>query len=308
MPKFSIAISVFNKEKYISNTIKSVLNQTFNDFEIVILNDGSTDNSESEILAFKDPRIKYFSEENQGAGAGRNYIINKATGEYIALLDADDIWYSFYLEEQNELIKKYPEEVVFSTSQEVLRNNQVYPRIYKTLLKEGESGILDYFKSSKQDSIIHSSSVVIRKDFFNKVGGFNPNIKSGQDTDLWIRIGLKRKVVFSTKICTKYIYIPNSLFRSTNSISQKIDLSPYESFEKNNNDLKVFLDLNRYSLALQAKVWRENGISKKIISKIDKNNLNWKQKLLLKCNRNTLVFLKNTQGFLKKWFRASAFS
>lgn len=307
MPKFSVVISVFNKEKLISNTLQSVLSQSFKDFEVIILNDGSTDNSESEILAFKDSRIKYFSEENQGAGAGRNYVINKATGEYIALLDADDIWYSFYLEAQNELIKKYPKEVVFSTSQEVFRNNKVYPRVYKTSLKEGKSGILDYFKSSKLDSIIHSSSVVIKKDFFNEVGKFNPNIKSGQDTDLWIRIGLKRSVVFSTKICSKYIYTPNSLFRSTSSISQKIDLSPYEVLESGNKEFKIFLDLNRYSLALQAKVWGDQENFNKIISKLDFKNLNKKQRFLLKRNKSTLIVLKKIQEFLNKWIKISAF-
>ena len=308
MPKFSVVISVFNKEKYISDTIESILNQTFEDFEIVILNDGSTDASESKILEFKDTRIRYYSEKNQGAGAGRNYVINKAIGEYIALLDADDIWYPFYLEEQNRLIKKYPNEAVFSTAQEISRNNKLQPRAYSIALKENESGVLDYFESSKLDSIIHSSSVVINRELLINIGGFNPKIKSGQDTDLWIRIGLKRKVVFSTKICSRYLFIPNSLFRSTKSMNEKIDLSPYEIYEKENKGLKVFLDLNRYSLALQAKAWGDDENFKRLKSKIDISNLNNKQRFLLKCNRPILMVLKKTQGFLKNWFRVSAFS
>ncbi len=308
MLRFSVVISVFNKEKHISNTLHSVLSQTFEDFEIVILNDGSTDNSESEILSFKDSRIRYYSEKNQGAGAGRNFVIKKAKGDYIALLDADDIWYPYYLEEQNLLINKYSNEVVFSTAQEIIRNNNNFPRNYSIQLKKGESGLLNYFKSSKLDSIIHSSSVVIKKDFLIKLGGFNPNIKSGQDTDLWIRIGLEKNVAFSTRICSKYNFIPNSLFRSTNSISQKIDLTPYEIFEKDNTDLKTFLDLNRYSLALQSKIWGDHENFKKLKLKIDENNLNKKQLFLLKCNRQTLKILKKTQEFLKNWFKVSAFS
>src|SRR5690606_21977683 len=104
MFKFSVVISVFNKEKYIAETLKSVLNQTFTDFEIIILNDGSMDNSQAEILKFDDPRIKYFSQRNQGAAAARNEAIQKAENDYIALLDADDYWYPFYLEEQKKSI------------------------------------------------------------------------------------------------------------------------------------------------------------------------------------------------------------
>lgn len=308
MPRFSVVISVFNKEKYISNTLHSVLNQTFEDFEIVILNDGSTDNSESEILAFKDSRIRYYSEKNQGAGAGRNYVIEKAKGDYIALLDADDIWYPFYLEEQNRLIEKYPKEVVFSTAQEILRNNKLQPRTYSIGLKDEEFGVLDYFESSKLDSIIHSSSVIIEKGFLNTIGGFNPEIKSGQDTDLWIRIGLKRNVVFSLKICSRYLFISNSLFRSTTSMNQKIDLRPYEIYEKENKGLKVFLDLNRYSLAIQAKIWGDDENFKKLKSQIDVSNLNKKQRFLLKCSKPTLKVLKKTQEYLKNWFKVSAFS
>jgi len=308
VPKFSVVISVYNKEKYISETIKGVLSQTFNDFEIVILNDGSTDKSEDVILTFTDPRIRYFSEKNQGAGAGRNYVINKAKGDYIALLDADDFWFPFYLEEQNRLINKYPNETVFATAQEIIRKNKSYPRIYSIPLKNEEDGVLNYFKSSKLDSIIHSSAVIIKKPLFKIVGLFNPTIKSGQDTDLWIRIGIETPIVFSTKICSQYLFIPNSLFRSTSSLKQKIDLTPYEVFENSNPDLKMFLDLNRYSLALQAKLWGDKESYSRLISKIDLKNLNKKQQFLLKQNIYILKSLKSLQSFLKRWFKVSAFS
>ncbi len=307
MPKFSVVISVYNKERYISKTIRSVLSQTFADFEIIILNDGSTDKSEDEILSFSDSRIYYFSEKNQGAGAGRNFVINKAKGDYIALLDADDVWFPFYLEEQNRLINKYPNEVVFATSQEIIRNNKKFPRTYSISLKINEDGILNYFKSSKLDSIIHSSSVVIKQNLFKTVGLFNPAIKSGQDTDLWIRIGIETPIVFSTKICSQYNFIPNSLFRSTSSLKQKIDLTPYEVYENSNPELKVFLDLNRYSLALQAKLWGDKENFSKLISKIDLKNLNKKQLFLLKQNKFILKSLKTLQNFLKRWLKVSAF-
>ena len=91
-PYFSVVISLYNKEKHIQSTIESVLAQTFVDFEIVIVNDGSIDTSETIVKSFTDNRIHYFHQENQSASAGRNAAISKATGTYIALLDADDLW------------------------------------------------------------------------------------------------------------------------------------------------------------------------------------------------------------------------
>lgn len=166
MPKFSVVISVYNKEQYIAATLQSVLDQTFQDFEIVILNDGSTDASEKEILKFKDPRISYFSEKNQGAAAGRNYVINKAKGEYIALLDADDFWLVNYLEEQYKSIKKHPNQSVFATAEAIEKSGVLSKRSYSVELVENDTVCVNYFESSYLDSILHSSSTILKKDIY----------------------------------------------------------------------------------------------------------------------------------------------
>ena len=103
MPRFSVIIPVYNKEKYLSKTIESVLQQSFLDFEIIIINDGATDSSEKIIEGFKDPRIQYIKQENQGVSAARNAGIKAANTNYIALLDADDIWKENYLEKIDAL-------------------------------------------------------------------------------------------------------------------------------------------------------------------------------------------------------------
>lgn len=90
MPFFSIIIPVFNKERFVAKTLKSVLSQSFIDFEIIIINDGSTDKSEVEILAITDERILYFLKENEGVAVARNLGIGKASADYICFLDADD--------------------------------------------------------------------------------------------------------------------------------------------------------------------------------------------------------------------------
>lgn len=300
MPKFSVVIAVFNKEKYIADTLKSVLDQTFTDFEVVILNDGSTDNCEAEILKFSDPRIRYFSKENQGASAARNFTIQQAKAEYITLMDADDYWYPFYLEEQNRLINEFPEESVFATATELKRNGKTFKSNYSVDTEKKDSVLVDYFEASQLDSILLSISTVLKKDVFEEVGWYNPNIKSGEDTDLYVRIGLKYKVVFSPKICATYILRKNSLVKAVKNFDEKANFELYEIYEKHNSALKKFLDLNRYSLCIFAKIEGNKEVFQKNLKKIDRENLNKKQRILLKQNKSVLKYLLKTKNNLEK--------
>jgi glycosyltransferase involved in cell wall biosynthesis len=300
MPKFSVVISVFNKEKYIAETLKSVLAQTFTDFEVVILNDGSTDNSEAEILKFKDPRIRYFSKENQGASAGRNFTIQQAEANYIALMDADDYWYPFYLEEQNRLLTEFPNESVFATATEIKRNRKTFKNSYSTQTFGKDSILVDYFQASQLDSVLLSISTVLKKNIFENVGWYDPKIKSGEDTDLYVRIGLKYKVVFSPKVCATYIIRKNSLFQSVKNLEEKANFEAYEIFEKDNPALKKFLDLNRYSLCILAKLEGNKEAFQKNFQKIDQENLSKKQQFLLRQNKTILKYLSKTKDNLEK--------
>ena len=300
MPKFSVVISVFNKEKYIADTLKSVLAQTFTDFEVVILNDGSTDKSEAEILKFKDPRIRYFSNENCGASAARNFTIQQTKSEYIALMDADDYWYPYYLEEQNRLLSEFPKESVFATATEINRNGKTFKNSY-SIEAEGKDAILvDYFEASQLDSILLSISTVLKKDVFENVGWYNSKIKSGEDTDLYVRIGLKYKVVFSKKFCASYMVRKNSLFQSVKNLEVKASFEAYESFEKDNPALKKFLDLNRYSLCILAKMEGNEDAFNKNFHKINRKNLSKKQRFLLQQNKTILKYMLKTKNGLEK--------
>jgi len=309
MPKFSVTIAVYNKEGHISKTLESVLAQTFTDFEVIIVNDGSTDGSEAIIKSFDDKRIRYFSQENQGAAAGRNAAIKKAAATYIALLDADDFWFPHYLEEQNRLIEKYPNEFIFATAQEIIKNNTSYPKPYSLPKGFEKEGILNYFEASSQASILHSSSTVLKKVVFDEVGFYDHSIKIEQDTDLYIRLGLKYPVVFSKRICSSYYIIENSLFRSANSLDDKEDFSSYSHLEADNPSLKKFLDLNRFSLAIFAKLKNDRAGFKRNFEKIDLSNLNKKQRLLLRLSPKSTRFLYSLKNFFERFgIRLSAFN
>tara|TARA_R110002020_G_scaffold155173_3_gene336015 strand:+ start:2080 stop:3009 length:930 start_codon:yes stop_codon:yes gene_type:complete len=300
MPKFSVVISVYNKEKYIADTLKSVLAQTFTDFEVVILNDGSTDNSEAEILKFNDPRIRYFSQENKGASAARNFTVQQAKTEYIALMDADDYWYPFYLAEQDRLTNEFPEESVFATATEIKRNGKIFKNSYSLPTIANNAVIVDYFEASQLDSVLLSISTVLKKKVFENVGWYDLKIKSGEDTDLYVRIGLKYKVVFSPKVCAIYVVRKNSLFKSVKKLEEKANFEAYEVFEKDNPALKKFLDLNRYSLCILAKMEGNKEAFKKNFQKINQENLSKKQQFLLRQNKTILKYLSKTKDNLEK--------
>jgi len=206
LPTFSIIISVYNKASHIRDTIKSVLNQTVSDYEIIIVNDASTDESDSIITSFTSEKIKYiYLKNNLGAGGARNEGIQKATGTYIALLDGDDLWKPNYLEEINLLINKFPIHRVFATKLLRESKNKIDVCQYSVDFSSNEKHLdLDFFESSYKKCILHSSSTTLHKDVFSKVGKYDTSIKSGQDTDLWIRVGLHYRVAFSTEPLVTY--------------------------------------------------------------------------------------------------------
>ncbi len=298
MPKFSIVITVYNKGKFIEQTLNRVLEQSFQDFEIIIINDGSIDNSESEIFKFKDPRIQYIKQSNQGAGAARNKAIQIASGTYIALLDADDLWELNYLEEQQKLIYKYPNESIFSCAIYTKKGNKKFIKPYS--IPTQKEGIYNYFESSLKTSILHSSSIILKKDVFEKTGYYDQTIKSGQDTDLYVRIGLHYTIVFNPSPLVIYTINPGSLWRSIKSVKDRAHFEQYKSIELENPELKKFIDINRFSLAIQAKQWNEISYFKKFKNQIDPKNLNKKQLFLLKQPRQVLFLFFKVKKTMEK--------
>lgn len=300
LPKISVAIAVYNKEEQIFSTIESVLNQTFPASEIIIVNDGSTDSSEALIRSISDKRIKYVSQENKGAAAARNEAIIHCTNNYIALLDADDIWHADFLSQIVNAIQCYPDQKVFSTGIQIEgKYNKSFPAKY-SIPEHSKIGVYNYFEGSYLSSLIYSSNVVLNKEVFEKVGYFDTEIKSGQDTDLWIRIGLKFPVVFIPKHLATYRYVPTSLSYSDIALKDKLRFNKFSEEEKNNPLLKRFLDLNRYSLAVSAKANKDSESHKNLLEAINLENLNLKQRFILKSPTWSIRAMKTLKLYLTK--------
>ena len=280
MPYFSIVIPVYNKEKFISKTIESVLNQNFTDYELIIVNDGSTDQSEAEILAFKDNRIQYFSKKNEGVAFSRNFGIEKATANYICFLDADDFWYPNFLETMYRYSLELPKQKVFAAAIEIETKNKCIPAHY-SITKKSDFEIVNFFNASQKECVLWTSSVCIHKSVFEKIGTFDTNIKHGEDTELWIRIGLQFPIVFIRKILARYVYDDKSISRNLNYFFEKYTFDKYAEEEKKNQALKKYMDLNRFSAVIKCRLNGEWRIAIDIESEIDLKNLSLKKRVLL---------------------------
>jgi glycosyltransferase involved in cell wall biosynthesis len=280
MPTFSIVIPVFNKEKFVAKTVESVLNQTFSDYEIIVINDGSTDASENIIQQFNDNRIRYFSKKNEGVAVARNYGIEKASADFICFLDADDYWFPRFLETMNQYIQKLPEQKVFACAIEIETKKKSFAATY-SIDKKSDYEIVDFFQASQKECVLWASSVCIHKSVFDKVGNFDTNIKKGEDTELWIRIGLRFPILFVNKIMAKYVYDHQSISRKWNYFFEAYTFDKYALEEKNNPKLKQYLDLNRFSAVIKCRLNGEWRIAIDIESEMDLKNLSLKKRVLL---------------------------
>ncbi|WP_066224786.1 glycosyltransferase family A protein [Formosa haliotis] len=302
-PYFSIVIPLFNKEKHIKPTIQNVLNQSFNDFEIIVVNDGSTDSSLEVVNSIKDSRLKIFSIKNQGVSFARNFGVSKINSDRIVFLDADDSWETHHLEDLFNLYQNYPDCGLYCTAYQKQLNTTIIPSTYNTIPKQDNwNGIVkDYFEASFINSIAWTSAVSIPKSAFMAVGGFNESITfgAGEDTDLWIKLALNYPVAFTNTVsATHNLFADNRISNSNTNKRQFINLDTYEAEALQNKSLKKYLDINRFAIAIQYKLAKNSAKFLSHKQKIDLRNLNSKQRFLLQCNRFVLVLLLHTKTLL----------
>lgn len=205
----SIVIPLYNKERSIERTIQSVLNQSYGDFELVVVNDGSTDRSLDDVerLAMSDERIRIITQPNGGVCSARNRGIQEAKGEYIALLDADDQWNKEYLEQQMKMVADFPKAAMWGINFAELSDGKLIRKL-ETGLPDGYRGYVEnYFQmKGRVSDLFCSSSVLIRKAVFDEVGMFDERIKYAEDSDMWFRIIACYPVAFYDRYMVYYLY------------------------------------------------------------------------------------------------------
>ena len=242
--KISVVIPLYNKEKAIVRTLESVINQTVHPDEIIVVNDGSKDNSLNVVqeytrgLKIADCRLQILSKPNGGVSSARNMGIREAKGDYVALLDGDDLWKPNYLEEQINLIRDFPEAAMWGVSIAFIKHGKCWK--WQQGMGDGYRGYVENYFGTKHNDLYCSSSVVIRRDVFDQVGYFDERISASEDLDMWYRIILKYPIAFYDKILVYYnqdaenrvAYDTNVRFPLTKNFMYYIDKHK-EEFEHN---------------------------------------------------------------------------
>lgn len=204
MPKFSVVIPLYNKAPYILTTVQSVLQQQYEDFELIVVDDGSTDQGVEQLSEIKDPRMTIIQKENQGVSVARNTGIMAAKSEFVAFLDADDRWCPDYLMQIDRLTQKYTQADIFVTAYNIQMSSNVTH--YSNAEDAETSGIRNYWLTLKNGyDFVWTSATVIRKKAILDAGCFKPGERIGQDLDLWARVAQNNPLVaYTDKRCVNY--------------------------------------------------------------------------------------------------------
>lgn len=207
---FSVVIPLYNKQKSIVATLQSVLAQTYQNFEVIVVDDGSTDNSAQvvEELFEKYPSLqggergRLLRKENGGVCSARNRGIQEAKYDYIALLDGDDLWDEHYLEEQVKLIQDFPEAKMWGVNYADIVNGQIIP--YQQGMGKDYCGYVENYFGTSHADLFCSSSVVLTKEIAQEIGMQDERMAYSEDLDFWYRIILHAKVVYCDKVLAYY--------------------------------------------------------------------------------------------------------
>lgn len=303
MAKISVIIPLYNKDFIIKKTIESVLLQTYTNYEIIIINDGSTDFSAEKVKQFNDSRIQLIQQKNQGAATARNLGIEKANCELIAFLDADDFWLPNHLETLIELYKSYPNCGIYASRYltKIAPNHTITNSFNNSISDDFQGIIPNFFEASLINRVATSSSILIPKTILLQNNCFNKEVTSGQDLELWIKIAIKHRVAISKNTTAIYNFeLPNTLSKTTFSKKKLMDFMQFSGDEKQNPSLKKFLDVYRLEYALQYRIVG-NLKKSKIYLKDITSVIPFKTKILLSTPSYILQLLLKTKHLLKKY-------
>lgn len=261
MTKISVVIPLYNKAAYIMRAVGSVLAQTKTDFEVIVVNDGSTDGGDKILAACLDPRVRCLSQINSGVSAARNRGIAESKYDYVAFLDADDEWTDDFLETISLLINKYPQAGVYALGHKIINSFGAvrFPRCYGIPRVPWDGIIPDYFQTAALGPApVCASAVCVPKTVLSHVGGFPVLDSLGEDQDLWCRISLRWPIAYSNKIGAIYYlnadnracsnHIPSEELPFTQRLQELLDGNVVPRHLR--PSVRLFIDNQLFSLVL----------------------------------------------------------
>ncbi len=243
MAQISIITPVYNGARTIQATITSVLAQTFSDFELIIVDDGSTDNTLEILSQYRDPRIQILSASHGGAAASRNRGLKQASGDYIAFLDADDLWTPDKLAAQFNALQTHPEAAVAYSWTDYIDEAGSWKRVGRHTVVNGDA----YGAMLLYNFLENGSNPLIRRDAINTVGGFDESLTGGQDWDFYLRLAAGYQFVNVPKVQIFYRLQSNSISANITRQEQQVVKVLNQAFSQAPEHLQP---LKRKSLAL----------------------------------------------------------
>ena len=216
MTKVSVIVPAYNAMKYLPESLDSILAQTYRDFEVIIVNDGSTDNVIEWASQLTDPRVKLVSQENQGSAKARNTGLSHARGKYIAFLDADDLWNPTKLAKQVEVLDQNSEDgLVYTWLERINEQGISFGKPFKINL-EGK-----IWAKLTEKNVIAPSCAMIRRSCFEKVGIFDAELQAfSEDWDMWLRIAACYSVRVIPEALCSYRECPTSVSKNWQAMAE----------------------------------------------------------------------------------------
>ncbi len=252
MPKVSVVIPAFNAMKYLPQTVESVLQQTFIDFEVLIIDDGSSDSIRQWVNEVTDLRVKLISQENQGVSVARNTGIAAAQGEYVAFLDADDLWEQTKLEKQVRCLEDNPTVGLVHTWMAIV--DWEGKPTGRVMSSNAEGNV---WKQLVERNTVACSSVMVRRCCF-EVGVFSPRDVCPvdvEDWEMWIRIAARYPFAVIKEPLMRYRQHPNNTSKNWQSIEQAFRLVIEKAFQTAPPEL-LYLKSRSYGHASLRLAWK----------------------------------------------------
>lgn len=278
--KFSVILPLYNKAPYVDKAIKSILTQTCADFELVVMDDGSTDNSfEVASSSIKgNDNCCIYHERNAGVSTARNQAVTLSHGDFLCFLDADDWWEPSFLERISGLISDFPDAGIYGTGYRIVNESRNKTRVAAVGVVPGfEKGYIDYCQTYSNGMYmpLWTGAVCIPRAVFEEMGGFKSSLRLGEDFDLWIRIALKYKVAFLNLPLSNYNQDSSPEWRAVGRLQEPRfhmlwNMDYLAAEEESNPDFKQLMDnLRTFDLLpyYLAKQYREDA--RKELNKVD---------------------------------------
>jgi glycosyltransferase involved in cell wall biosynthesis len=250
MPKVSVVIPAYNAITYLPEAVDSVLRQTYTDFEALIIDDGSSDQTADWASQIADSRVKLISQENKGLPGARNTGIIQAQGEYIAFLDADDLWTPTKLEKQVHCLENNPTVGLVHTWMLLVDE---HGKSTGRVMKSNAEG--DAWKQVVEKNVIACPSVMVRRYCFETVGLFDRNLRSIEDWDMWIRIAARYPFAVIKETLAYYRQLPSSMSKNCQVMEQAFRIVIEKAFHSAPSEL-LYLKNRSYGYANLCLAWK----------------------------------------------------